>query len=540
MRRRRWVLAGLGLIVTVLVGDLLLNALLIRSEQGLPRDKPIPSDPADAEKARRRLGKAVTFRTVSDDPNSGPEFARLKEFLKQEFPRLHSDPRVVVDHVSDASLLYTWMGDDPSLPGVLLTAHLDVVPAPNVPSGTSAEGARAWEHDPFSGERVGDVIWGRGTLDDKVSVMAILEAAEGLLRHGVRPARTLYFGFGQDEEVGGRKGAIPIARLLKSKLGGKKLECVVDEGTAIVSDMIPGLEPPIAAIGLVEKGYVNIILTARGPGGHSSMAPEHSAIGILCRAVGRVEGNPFRTELPDITRETLAALAPEMGIGARLVLANLWLFGPVVRSYFATSPALNAMVRTTGAVTVIRGGEKDNVLPETATAIVNFRLLPGTTPEQVREHVRRVVADPERVRVEIDPDNSYSPSHQSSARTASYGMLRQVIRDVFQEGGTGAGGKQVTAPVVVPFLVTAGTDARFYEEVSDNVYRFLPIRLRPDELGRIHGVNEQIRVKDYDAAVVFYRELMINAMRSDLGAERGGDAPRGPAPGRSDVAAMRR
>ncbi len=217
----------------------------------------------------------------------------------------------------------------------------------------------------------------------------------------------------------------------------------------------------------------------------------------------------------------LNTLAPELGFGLKLVLANLWLFRPVVVAQFAAGGETNATVRTTAAVTVSRGGDKDNVLPETAWAIVNYRLLPGTTPEQVLEHVKRVVNDPTRVKVEIDPKNNFPPSHQSSADTDSFRMLRQTIRDVFQE----------VNPIVVPFLVTAGTDARFYEAVCDNVYRFLPIQLKPDELGRIHGANEQIPAKDFDQVVVFYREIMENAMRPDLGKGRSPGTP-APGPGR--------
>ncbi|MGC1721991.1 MAG: M20 family peptidase [Isosphaeraceae bacterium] len=506
MKSYKTLLIGLGGIA-VLAAVLVPNAYFIQSVQPRPRGRPAETDPGDVLKARNRLVQAVTFKTVSAKPDSGPEFDKQKDFLRTEFQPLFSDPRVTVETISDRSLLVTWKGSDPSLPGVLLTAHLDVVPVEYDPSDKTSPETKGWDHDPFKDAGLDGIIWGRGTLDDKVSVLAILEAAEGLLRSGRKPARTLYFGFGQDEEIGGTKGATQIAATLKKRLQGKKLECVIDEGTAIVSDFIPGLKRPIAPIGLVEKGYVDIILTATGPGGHSSIAPDRTAIGILSQAIDRLERNPLPTEMPDITRETLTTLAPEMGIDLRIVFANLWLFRPLVLPVFAANPEMNAMVRTTAAVTVSKGGDKDNVLPETATAIVNFRILPGTTPSEVLEHVRQIVADLKRVKVEIDPKNNFPPSHQSSTDTPSFRMLRQTIRDVFEKAD----------PVVVPFLVTAGTDARFYEEICDNVYRFLPIQLKPDELEMIHGVNEQIRAQDYDQVVVFYRELMENAMRPDLG-----------------------
>src|SRR5208337_3720651 len=201
---------GLG-VIAVLVAVLVPNAYFIQSVQERPRGRPAETDPDDVLKARKRLGQAVTFKTVSAKPDSGPEFDKLKDFLTTEFHLLLSDPRVTVETISDRSLLVTWKGSDPSLPGVLLTAHLDVVPAEYEPSDKPSPETKGWDHDPFKDAGLDGVIWGRGTLDDKVSVLAILEAAEGLLRRGARPVRTLYFGFGQDEEVGGKNGATQCA-----------------------------------------------------------------------------------------------------------------------------------------------------------------------------------------------------------------------------------------------------------------------------------------------------------------------------------------
>jgi carboxypeptidase PM20D1 len=471
--------------LVILAGVLVFNALTLPSRQ-IPVE-PVTDRTIDEMAVAQRLSQAIRFQTVSSlaSENSGDEWRKLREFLERAYPKVHA--RLNRRVVNGASLLFTWEGKNKELGPVLLTAHLDVVPA---------DPAR-WTADPFTGAIKDQFIWGRGSLDDKVSVLGILEAAESLLGEGFEPNRTFYFGFGQDEEVRGQ-GARAIAALLKQELKGAKLDCVVDEGTAIVEDMVAGFDKPVAPIGLVEKGYVDVVLRVHQPGGHSSVAPPRTAIGILGRAIDQLERQPMPTRLTSLTRESLETVGAELPFNLRLIFANLWLFGGPVQLRLAASPETNAMVRTTAAVTVIEGGTKDNVLPEMARATVNYRVLSGDTIEDVRAHIVKVIGDP-RVEVNIDPNNRFPPSHQSSTRTDPYARLQETIRAVFP--GT----------VVIPFMVTAGTDARHYEPVCDNIYRFLPIRLIPRDLDRIHGIDERVGTKNYARVVVFYRHLIRTA-----------------------------
>ncbi len=321
-----------------------------------------------------------------------------------------------------ASLLYTWKGTDATLPPVLLTSHLDVVPAdvpadleppvsemlqeysrmsldPSKDHGVSRVDSRgslmneseSWQHPPFSGDIADGFIWGRGTLDDKVGVVGILEAVEGLVRAGYEPRRTVYLAFGQDEEVGGELGAQKIARQLASR--EIRLFFVLDEGTPVVRGIVPGVEAPVALIGVAEKGYVTLVMDVKAQGGHSSSPPEHTAIGLLAQAISRLEANPFPARLDGVAERFFVEVGPEMAFSRKLLFANLWLFRPLIVKALASSPATSPLVRTTTAITQIDGGTQENVLPREARAIVNFRLLPGDTVEGLRERVREVVDD---------------------------------------------------------------------------------------------------------------------------------------------------
>ena len=265
---------------------------------------------------------------------------------------------------------------------------MDVVP---VESGTEAD----WTHPPFAGAVADGFIWGRGTMDMKQSLMAILEAVEFLLENGVAPKRTVYLAFGHDEEVGGTNGAARIAQLLESR--GIALDFTLDEGLVITNGIIPGVSKPAALIGLAEKGRVTLELIVEGPGGHSSMPPLSTTVGKLARAIVRLESNQMPASLQSPTAEMLRYLAPEMPVHLRAAIANWWLLGPLVMSRLESGRATNALVRTTTAVTVIRGGSKPNLVPQKASAIVDFRILPGERVEDVEahvdEHVRSAVAE---------------------------------------------------------------------------------------------------------------------------------------------------
>ena len=439
----------------------------------------------DRASALERLSRAIQFRTVSNhDPaqTSFDEFTRLHDFLHQAFPRVAKQlPREIV---GDHSLLYTWKGADGALKPMLLLAHMDVVPADD-PS---------WRYPPFSGALAGGYVWGRGAMDDKASMLAILESVEHLLSEEFRPKRTVYLAFGHDEELGGHRGAAKIAELLRSR--AVSLELVVDEGLNILNGIVPGTDSPIALIGIAEKGYLSLRLTAQAPGGHSSIPPPETAIGILSRALQRLEGAPFPSRLSGATRQMLEFLGPEMSWNNRLVLANLWLFDSLVRNRLTQSPLTNAAIRTTVAPILFHAGVMENVLPAEASAVVNLRLLPGDSIAGAVAHVRRTIDDP-RIAVTTLPVQMES-SVVVDVGSAAFEVVQKTIRQI------------VPAALTAPGLLVAATDSRHYAVLTPNIFRFLPIVVGPEDAKRYHGVDERISFDDYERCVRFYAQLIRN------------------------------
>jgi len=330
-------------------------------------------------------------------------------------------------------------------------------------------------------------------------MVAILEAVETLLSEGFQPSRTIYLAFGHDEEVGGVRGAVEIAKLLE-KRGAEPYAFVVDEGGAVTRDMVPGIKGAVALVGIAEKGYVNLALEVQGPGGHSSTPPASTNIGILAAAITRLEEHPFPAHLEGAARSMFDYLAPEMGFAGGMAFANLWLFEPLVTRMLVADPSSASMVRTTTAVTIIEGGVKANVLPISARAIVIHRIIPGETPETVLERVRTIVDD-DRVHVSIHGDDSTSPSPISDPSGPAFQMLAGTIRQVLA-------GEDV---VVAPYLVMGGTDAKYYSGRSANVFRFLPAVLEADALERAHGTDERMSIDGYLTSIRFFQQIIRNS-----------------------------
>jgi len=448
----------------------------------------VPKADIDKEAAAKRLSEAVTYKTISwsiDAPVESAEFEKLHALIDNAYPTVAAKLEKTI--ISDYSLLYKWEGTDPSLPAAILMGHTDVVP---VEEGTE----RNWEQPPFSGKIVDGAIWGRGTLDDKVSVFATLEAAEYQLKKGYQPKRTFYFAFGHDEEIGGPNGAAKIVEHLTAQ--NVKVAFTLDEGMVVVKDIMPGIKDPIAFIALAEKGYLTLKLTAKAEGGHSSIPPKQTAVGKISRAIARLEENRLPASLRRPVTDMFDTLAPYMPTSLKAVISNRWLLEPVLVDQLGKGGATNAMVRTTTAATIIEGGTKDNVLPSTANATVNFRILPGTTIQGVIDHVTEVIDDPD-ISVEIKQGNE--PSKVSAHDHDSYRHIEKTIGEVLPD------------VIVSPGLMLAGSDSKHYEELAENNYRFIPMRFGPDDLGRIHGTNERIMVDNYQEIIQFYVRLMENA-----------------------------
>ena len=440
--------------------------------------------------AAERLAGAIRIPTISaEDPGSfdGDTFRAFRDYLESAFPLVHSRLRREV--VGTHSLLYTWTGADQSADPILLIGHMDVVP---IELGTENK----WAHDPFGGRIIDGFIWGRGAIDNKSAIVGTLEAVEMLLAEGFRPSRTVLLAYGHDEEIGGGGGAREIAGLLKQR--GVKLEMVLDEGGVIGDGVLAGIREPVALVGVAEKGFLTIELTARTAGGHSSLPPAQSAVGIVSAAVARLEQNPMPARLDGPTRQMFDQVGPEFPMLQRALFANLWLTRPVLIRRLEQTPATNAMVRTTTAPTIFQAGTKDNVLPTQARAVVNFRILPGDSIRTVTEHVSRVVED-DRIEIKVGGRFSAEPSRVSRIDSDAFRTLQRTIRSIVPDA------------VVAPYLVVVVTDARHYADLSENIFRFLPLRLSSDDLKRMHGIDERVGVRDYKTAIRTYRQLVVNA-----------------------------
>jgi carboxypeptidase PM20D1 len=480
-------LVALGCILAV-VTSIVVGRTLIMGVSPTPP----PSAPAitlDSAGAADRLAQAIRLRTISwgpDAPTEDEAFRSMQVLLEHSFPRIQST--LSRDIVNGDSLLYRWQGSDPALAPILLIAHMDVVPGD---MGTTAN----WTHGPFSGDVADGYIWGRGTLDDKSAVMGALEAVEYLLGQGVTPKRSVYLAFGHDEELDGAQGAAKIVALLNAR--GIKFDFSLDEGLTVLVGMVPGLSPPAALIGVTEKGYLSLQLTAEGEGGHVSMPPLETSVGRLAKAIARLEAHQMPAALQPPASTMLDDLAPRTSFWTRLLVANRWLFGPLLMARLEASPETNALIRTTTAPTLFTGGIKENVLPGDARATVNFRLLPGDSIDDVMTHVRTAIDDP-LVRVEPIGIRGEAPP-LADVEGRGFALLSRTIGQIFPDA------------VVAPGLVLAGTDSVNYAPLVQSSYRFLPVALNAEDLGRVHGVDERISIANYERLIRFYVEFLRNA-----------------------------
>lgn len=483
LHKRRWVRI-VGLVLVVLLVVMVVRGLLNGPEAYDPG--PAPDLPAvDPARMAERLAAAVRIESISPDPDHPERTETMRAFhrhLQDGFPRVHQALEREV--VAELSLLYRWPGSDPEAEPILLTAHMDVVP---VEPGTEGD----WTRPPFSGDIVDGVVWGRGAMDDKTGVIGLMSAIEGLLEDGFSPTRTVMIALGHDEEIGG-EGARAMAELLEQR--GVRFAFVLDEGGALVSEAIPGLDREAALVGVVEKGFANIDVTLRGEGGHASMPPPTGAIGRLSEVVRRIEDEPMPARIDGGTLMMLEGLAPHMRMDMRIALSNLWVLSPVIEGVLSSRPASNASVRTTIAPTMLDAGIAPNVLAAQATVTFNARILPGDTVQSVMDYIREVADEPDlEVRCR---DTCWDPSQTSRTDSEGFSLVRRAIAHVFPDA------------VTVPFLVGGATDSRHYARVARDTYRFLPLRMRAEDRTRMHGTDEQNTVEGFADAVRFYMTVI--------------------------------
>ncbi len=483
---------GLALIAVIglLVAIVLIRGLTFRSPQV---DVPPVSDIViDTDGAAGRLAGALRYRTISYQDSAdmdGDEFRRFHAYLDSAFPRVHA--LLERETVNEYSLLYRWEGADPSMDPIVLMAHMDAVP---VEPGTE----RDWSRDPFSGDIVDGYVWGRGAMDDKGSLIAIMEAAEMLLDQGFQPQRTVYFAFGHDEEVGGQLGAVAIAAQLADR--SVLPAFVVDEGGVLADALIPNIDQSVALVGIAEKGYLTIELTATSGGGHSSMPPPRTTIGVLSTAIDRLQRRPMPGGIRGPTEIMFDYVGPELPFLSRTAVANRWLLGWLVEAEFGRSPEGRSLLGTTMAPTIFEAGVKENVLPSSARAVVNIRILPGDSSASVLAHVRRTIRNPA---IEVRTIGFVSePSPVSDVESLGFRTVERTIRELHPDA------------LVVPWLVVGGTDSRHFARLTSQIIRFSGARVGPDDLRRVHGTDERVGVEVYADMVRFYLQLLRNAAGS--------------------------
>ncbi|WP_150005872.1 M20 family peptidase [Iodidimonas muriae] len=449
-----------------------------------------PTISLDGKAAIDRLAQAIRFETVSTenaaDYDAAP-FADFHAFLKDQFPLIHQ--RAERHEIGRDALLFGIRGTDAETPAIVLMAHQDVVP---VEPGTTGN----WIHPPFGGVVADGYIWGRGTLDDKGSLMAIMEALEYLLAQGFTPKRSLWLAFGADEELGGDKGAALIAQWLAEQ--NEQIAFVLDEGLAVLQGITPGIAEPVAMVGLAEKGSITLRLRAESEGGHSSMPPMVSAPGRLSRALARLESTQMPASLEGVPSKMLTRLAPHMAFPLNVISGNLWLTGPVILNQFSKTPSTNAMIRTTTAITMLQAGFKSNVLAQSAEATINFRIRPNDTGHSVIDHVRTTIDDP-AITIIGTADQAREATKVSSTDSAAFHIIEKSIAETFPKA------------LIAPGLMVAATDSRHFTAVADDVYRFAPMRLNSEDLKRLHGTNERVSTENYLEMIRFYVRLIENS-----------------------------
>ncbi len=443
--------------------------------------------PTEDFEAVQHLSQSIQFASVSYDNEEGKikrnkALFELRKWMQKTYPFCFKNANL--DTLSGGSMVLYFKGTNSKSEPIIMLAHLDVVPA------DSAD-LKYWKFPPFSGKIDHDTIYGRGALDDKVIAISMLEAMEKILIAGKLPSRNVIFAFGQDEETGGKEGARQIAALLKRK--NIHAAFIMDEGLGVTEGIVPGIAKPTALIGIAEKGYASIKLTVKMDGGHSSMPKKENAASVLTSALNKIDKHRFDEKFPLPLQEFLSQGASEMSFGYKFLFSNMWITSPLVKMVMRGNEKTLASISTTHATTLMQAGVKDNVIPNLATATVNFRILSGETVGGTLQEAKDAVKDA-RVLFEV-LEGFNDPSMVSPINGAAWQTIRTAIHETFKN------------VVTLPGQVLAGTDCKHYTQISTHIYRFTPLRLNNNNTGGIHGINERIAVNNYMECIAFYRNL---------------------------------
>lgn len=472
------------LMIVLIVAAAWILVILGRAMMYKPEPELTPSQEKvvlDEEKIVSDMQEMLCCKTISYNDDAlidKTEFTKFQELLPRLYPKVHEACERQFLGVN--GILYHWKGKNAGAP-VVLMSHYDVVPVEE----------DQWEKPAFEGILEDGVLWGRGTLDTKGTLCGIMEAAEKLIGEGFVPEHDIYFAFSGQEEINGTTCPDMVDWFKKQ---GIRPAMVLDEGGAVVENVFPGVSRECAVIGIAEKGMLNVEFHAKSRGGHASTPPVHTIVGELAQAVVDVENHPFPRQLTKPVRGMLDTLGRHSTFLYKILFANLWcfegLFDMVCRK---SGGELNAMMRTTCAMTRMNGSKAFNVIPPTASVGMNLRLLGKDTTESAKAYLEQVIKNPN---IEVSVFEGRNPSPDSDTSCKEWQMLCQTVRDTWKEA------------LVSPYLMMACSDSWYYSQITDRVYKFSAMKLSKEERGMIHGNNERVPVATLVKAVEFYVRLM--------------------------------
>ena len=426
-----------------------------------------------------KLSKMLQVETISEPHQQDrSKFLEFHKVLEKEFPNVHS---TCEKNVLNGSLLFKWKGTGEKAP-IMFMSHHDVV-----------EAGGEWEHAPFSGDIDNEGrVWGRGAVDTKASLCCIFGAVEELIGEGYQPPMDVYIASSCTEEVSG-DGGPAINNFLKEK--GVKLDLILDEGGMIVHAPIAGVNGIYAMVGVVEKGYGDVKFIAHGKGGHASAPGKNTPLVRLGKFMAAVEKkNPFKSQITPTVREMFTRMAPNMNFGLKLIMANLWLFeGLLAKLLPSINAAAGAMIRTTLAFTKAKGSDGLNVLPQTAYVTGNMRYIHHQPTD---ESIQLIYDMAKEYDLETEVIYKDYPCPIVDFKGRQFKLIESVVQKVYPGVGT------------CPYVMTGGTDCKFYSDVCENAIRLAPLYIDSQQYASIHGLNENIFRGALPKAVDFYKEVV--------------------------------
>lgn len=443
--------------------------------------------------AIQHLAEAVRIKTIAATKHAEFDSASFNQFLlllESCYPNVEESLEKSI--FNRYSHLYKWQGRNEQLKPILLLAHIDVFPALH-------DRIDQWTAPPFAGEIISGSLWGRGTLSGKVNAIGILEAIEMLLMEGFTPERTIYLTIGHDKTIGGIQGAKAIAENMQTT--GIEPALVIDEGFSISRGLIPGILTDVAQIGIAETGFVSLELTIDHEKGSSTDLQQLLETVAIERVIDRLKENPIPPEITKPVKQFIDFAGPEMRFRTKMLYANDYLFRSAILNLLRQSEAMYGKVQTGMIPSLLDMGIIENANSANDFSTVNYRILPGSSVDDIKEKVANTIHD-ERISVSVKPIYA-NPILISAIDSREYRYINQSIREIF--------------PYVIclPDLCTSATDSRHFSEICNKIYRFSPVRLNPENNQSIYGVNEHIPIEEFNEVVRFYIRLIENSSGMD-------------------------